>query len=374
VRGTRAGTGSGRALRLATRGSPLALVQARIVADLLRAARPGLEIEEIVVRTEGDRRPEADLDRIGGQGVFVKEVQTAVLQDRADVAVHSAKDLPASTPPGLVLAAVPARADPRDALVGRPLDGLRTGAVIATGSPRRRAQLANLRPDLVFVGLRGNMERRLGRVDAGEVDAVVAAAAALDRLGWGDRVAERLPISWCLPQVGQGALALECREEDGPVRRLLEEIDDRLAHRTVAAERAFLAALGAGCTVPVAGWAEPTGDDEGGATGDGATLLRLHGLIAGGDGRVLVRGHLEGREPEALGPALVRYLVLECGASSVDGWETVGAGIGTGFGAATPGTPATAGTTTAGTTTAGTPATAGTATGTGGTPSTPAGP
>lgn len=306
----------GRALRLATRGSPLALVQARIVADLLRGARPGLETEEVVVRTEGDRHPEADLDRMGGRGVFVKEVQAAVLHGRADVAVHSAKDLPAVTPPGLVLAAVPARADPRDAVVGRPLGALGTGAVIATGSPRRRAQLANIRPDLVFVGIRGNMATRLGRVDVGEVDAVVTAAAALDRLGWADRAAERLPISRCLPQVGQGALALECREDDEEVRSLLGQVDDRFAHRTVAAERSFLAALGAGCTVPVAGWAEQ-------APGCASPRLRLHGLVASGDGRVLVRSHLDGDDPEALGTALVRHLVVDCGASSVDGWETV---------------------------------------------------
>ncbi len=297
-------------LRLATRGSPLALVQARIVTRLLHSVRAGVRVEEVVVRTEGDRRPDADLDRIGGQGVFVKEVQAAVLDGRADVAVHSAKDLPPATPPGLLLAAVPARADARDALVGRALDDLPPGAVVGTGSPRRRAQLANLRPDLTFVGLRGNMATRVERATTGAVDAVVAAAAALDRLGWGDRVAERLSVTRCLPQVGQGALALECREDDEDARTLLEAVDDRRAHREVVAERAFLGALGAGCTVPVAGWAEP---------GDGP--LRLHGMIASGDGRVVVRGSLEGDDAEALGVALARHLVTGGGASAVEGWS-----------------------------------------------------
>lgn len=309
-------------LRLATRGSPLALVQARIVARLLQSVRSGVRVEEVVVRTEGDRRTDADLDRIGGQGVFVKEIQSAVLGGRADVAVHSAKDLPPVTPPGLVLGAVPARADARDALVGRPLDELRPGAVVATGSPRRRAQLANLRPDLTFVGVRGNMATRVERAATGAVDAVVAAAAALDRLGWGDRVAERLSVIRCLPQVGQGALALECRVDDGEARQLLEAIDDPGAHRELRAERAFLAALGAGCTLPVAGWAAP---------GEGA--LRLHGMIASGDGRVVVRGALEGDDPERLGAALARHLVVDGGASSVEGWLT-GAGAPAGAGPA----------------------------------------
>lgn len=301
-------------LRLATRGSPLALVQARIVARLLQSVRAGVRVEEVVVHTEGDRDTHAPLDRIGGQGVFVKEVQAAVLDGRADVAVHSAKDLPPGTPPGLVLAAVPARADARDALVGRPLGALAPGAVVGTGSARRRAQLANLRPDLTFVGLRGNMGTRLERAASGALDAVVAAAAALDRLGWGDRVAERLPVSSCLPQVGQGALALECREGDEPALELLGAVDDRRAHRELVAERAFLAALGAGCTLPVAGWAEP---------GEGP--LRLHGMIASGDGRVVVRGVLEGDDPQPLGAALAHHLVTGGGASSLEGWSTVGA-------------------------------------------------
>jgi hydroxymethylbilane synthase len=309
-------------VRLATRGSPLALVQATIVSGLLVDAAPGLVVERVVVRTVGDRRADVELDRLGGQGAFAKEVQAAVLDGRADVAVHSAKDLPPETPPGLVLAAVPERADPRDVLVGRTLAELPTGALVATGSARRRAQLANLRPDLTFVGLRGNMGTRLDRARdgaVGAVGAVVAAAAALDRLGWSDRIAERLSVRRCLPQVGQGALALECRDDDDGVRRLLDAVDVRAAHRALAAERAFLAALGAGCAVPAAAWAAPAHP--------GATRLVLRGLLASGDGRVVVREELEGDDPHALGRALAELLVTGRGGSSIEGWQdAVGSG------------------------------------------------
>lgn len=314
--------GRGRVVRLATRGSPLALAQAAIVEALLAGAGAALELERVVVRTEGDRRPDEDLERIGGQGVFVKEIQAAVLEDRADVAVHSAKDLPPGTPPGLVLAAVPERADPRDAMVGSTLGALVPGAVVATGSARRRAQLAHIRPDLGFVGLRGNMATRLGRAGDGTVDAVVAAAAALDRLGWHERIAERLPVSWCLPQVGQGALALECREDDHELRALLARVDVRSAHRALDAERGFLAALGAGCSLPVGAWAEG-GASQGDAGGAGAGRLRLHAMIASGDGRVIVRGHLDGDDPSSLGAALAHRLVVDRGASSLEGWDAV---------------------------------------------------
>lgn len=302
-------------LRLATRGSPLALAQADIVTELLEARAPGIEVTRVVVHTEGDRRVDDALDQIGGQGIFVKEVQHAVMAGRADVAVHSAKDLPPAAPPGLALVAVPPRADPRDALVGCVLEELAPGAVVATGSPRRRAQLAHLRPDLVFVGLRGNMATRLDRAADGTVAAVVAAAAALDRLGWADRLTERLSPAVCLPQVGQGALALECRADDGDVRSLVGALDDPAAHLAVAAERAFLRALGAGCTLPVAAYGQ-TG-------GDGSQRVSLEGLIASGDGRVVVRGRLEGDDPEALGPALAHLLVDGRGASSIEGWGAV---------------------------------------------------
>ncbi len=293
-------------LRLATRGSPLAMRQTELVADLLRAAHAGdLEVETVVVSTRGDRLADEPLARIGGQGVFVKEVQAAVLDGRADAAVHSAKDLPPGGQPGLVIGAVPPRADVRDALAGSRLDALAAGAVVATGSARRRAQLANLRPDLTFVELRGNMARRLERVGDGEVRAVVVAMAALDRLGMSHRADEVLSARRCLPQVGQGALAVECREDgdgvEGGVRAALRAIDDPATHAALDAERALLDALGAGCTLPVGGWARPTGSG----------TLELEAVLASGDGRVVVRAAGEGSlgAPRDLGARVAAQLV-----------------------------------------------------------------
>ncbi|MHB8220673.1 MAG: hydroxymethylbilane synthase [Acidimicrobiales bacterium] len=294
-------------LRLATRGSPLARRQTELVAGWLQAAVAGLGIETVVVRTEGDRRAGESLDRIGGQGLFAAEVQRAVREGRADVAVHSAKDLPARTPPDMVLAAVPSRADARDALVGSTLAGLPTGGVVATGSARRRAQLANARPDLSFVDLRGNMATRAAKAEEAGVDAVVVAVAAFDRLGWRDRITDVLATEVCLPQVGQGALALECRDDDVATRAVLAAVDHAPAHRTLAAERAFLAAVGGSCSVPVGAWAE--------LLGNGA--LRLHAMVASGDGRVLVRAHLPGDDPVALGTELARHLMEDRGGAAV---------------------------------------------------------
>ncbi|HET6812111.1 MAG TPA: hydroxymethylbilane synthase [Acidimicrobiales bacterium] len=291
-------------LRIATRGSALALWQARHVAALLReAARVDAtgpaEIEEVIVRTTGDVRRDVPIHEMGGQGVFVKEVQAAVLEGRADLAVHSAKDLPPRPAPGLVLAAVPRRADPRDALAGAALADLPAGARVATGSVRRRAQLAWLRPDLTFVGLRGNIGTRLERVGAAgadRVDAVVVAAAALDRLGLLDRAAEVLPVSALLPQVGQGALAVECADDRPDVRELVARIEDLGSRREVDAERAFLDTLGGGCELPVGALARAP--SAGGA-------LTIDVMMASLDGRVVARHRAEGpaAEPEVLGRA-----------------------------------------------------------------------
>ena len=249
----------GDALRIATRESPLALWQARHVAARLRDAHGALEVELVPMTTEGDRRTDVPLSEIGGKGVFAKEVQRAVLDGRADLAVHSAKDLPALTPEGLVIAATPPRADVRDALVGHGLADLPTGAVVATGSQRRRVQLAHLRGDLQFVDLRGNMATRLARV--GEVDAVVVAAAALERLGLADRITEHLDASTMVPQVGQGALAVECRADDPRTTMLLAAIDDTETRTHVTAERSFLVELGGDCSLPAGAHARSDGPD-----------------------------------------------------------------------------------------------------------------
>jgi hydroxymethylbilane synthase len=246
-------------LRVATRRSPLALWQAEHVAALLQAAHPGLDVDLVPLDTEGDRRLDVPIAEVGGKGVFAKEVQQAVLDGRADLAVHSAKDLPAVTVDGLLLAAVPERGDVRDALVGVALDDLAEGATIATGSQRRRAQLRALRPDLVFVELRGNMATRLSKVPDG--GSIVVASVALERLGLGDHIVERFPVDVLVPQVGQGALAVECRADDQATAALLAPIEDAASRRRVDAERAFLAELGGDCDLPAGAHAVLEGDD-----------------------------------------------------------------------------------------------------------------
>jgi hydroxymethylbilane synthase len=293
--------------------------QAHRVAELLEARSPGARsdhptCEIVVIETTGDRLADVPVHRIGGQGAFVTEVQTAVLDGRADIAVHSAKDLPSLTPRGLVLACVPERADPRDALVGSRLAELRPGAPVATGSVRRRAQLAWLRPDLTFVELRGNMATRLEKAVA--VGAGVVAVAALERLGRQDEIAEVLDTGTLLPQVAQGALAVECRADDDQVREVLDGIDDAVAHRAVRAERAFLGALGGGCTLPIGALATPSGF--GPATEDGE--LSLEGLLASRDGRILLRRRCSDDDPVELGRRLAADL-LDHGGLVLDDWS-----------------------------------------------------
>lgn len=283
-------------LRAATRGSALALHQTRSVEALL-----GRPVEAVVVETTGDRRRDAPIWEIGGRGVFAKEVQGAVLDGRADVAVHSAKDLPSSVPDGLVLAAVPRRADPRDVLVGGALDDLAPGALVATGSVRRRAQLAWMRPDLTFTGLRGNIETRLAR--ASGYAAIVTAAAALDRLDRAAAVAQVLDPRVVVPQVGQGALAVEAREGDHEVLDALRAIEDGPSRVAVDAERAYLAELGGGCDLPVGAHAEVDADG----------TVALTGVLATLDGRIVLRATRSGRDPAALGRAVARHLLDEAG-------------------------------------------------------------
>jgi hydroxymethylbilane synthase len=235
-------------LRLATRGSPQARTQAQLVADAVTATT-GEAVELVLVETTGDRKQSVPLHTIGGQGVFVKEVQQAVLDGRADAAVHSAKDLPSETPVALQLAALCRRRDAADALIGRSLAELADGAVVATGSVRRRAQLADARPDLRFVELRGNIARRLGQIPAD--GSIVMAVAALEVLGMTDRIAERLDPVVFVPAVGQGCVAVECRADDARIAEVLARVDDASTRFAVTTERAFLAELGAGCTLPL---------------------------------------------------------------------------------------------------------------------------
>jgi len=314
-------TAGPRVLRLATRGSPLALWQARRVTALL--AGIGVAAVPVVIDTEGDRRTDVPLSQLGGQGVFVKEVQAAVARGDAEAAVHSAKDLPASDAlgvSGLVLAAFPERGDPRDVLVGGRLDDLPTGSTVATGSARRRVQLANLRPDLSFADLRGNLATRLARVGIDGITAVVAARAALDRLEWlapAGLAVETLEPATMLPQVAQGALAVECRDDDDATRGALAAIDDLAVRALVEAERAFLAELGGGCTLPVGAHAVH-GDSEG-----GGPRLRLTGMLAGADGHIVLRHQSEGADGPALGRAVARYLLDDAGGADLGPWSPV---------------------------------------------------
>lgn len=249
---------SGTRLRIATRVSNLAQWQARHVAGLLETVEPSLAVELVDVTTAGDKDRTRPLDRVGGVGVFTREIQQAVLEGRADLAVHSLKDLPTEPVDGLVLAGVPSRGEIADALLlpaGETLtngiDGLDREARVGTGSPRRQAQLRFVRPDLELVGIRGNVETRLNKLDAGEYDAVVLAVAGLIRLGLEDRISARLDGKTMLPAVGQGALGLECRDDDAVTAALLTEITHEPTRQAVSAERALMARLQAGCHAPV---------------------------------------------------------------------------------------------------------------------------
>ena len=278
-------------VRIATRGSDLALVQARYVAARIEKEL-GASTEIVLVKTTGDRIQSVSLAKIGGKGLFVKEIEEALTDGRADVAVHSAKDLPAVLADRLELAAFPQRADFRDALVaseaGATLGALGNGARVGTGSARRSAQLKANRADLEIVPLRGNVPTRLRKLVEQELDAVILACAGLDRLGFGDQIEERISPDLMLPAVAQGALALEARSGEALCDDLAALNDPQTA-RSVSAERGFLSRLGADCTVPVACLAEDAADG----------MLWLRGLVAAVDGSRIVRGELEVAAGEA---------------------------------------------------------------------------
>jgi hydroxymethylbilane synthase len=267
-------------LRIGTRGSPLARVQTALVCHALQEAHPELAargaLEVVAIRTTGDRVVDRPLPELGGKGLFCKEIETALLAGRIDLAVHSMKDLPTWLPDGLVIGAVLPREDPRDVLIARvgdDIDGLPEAAVIGTASVRRRAQLLARRPDLRVVNFRGNVETRLRKLAAGEVDATLLALAGLKRLGIAPAGAVILAPEVMLPAVGQGAIGIECRTNDEGARALLAAIDDPASSACLRAERALLAALDGSCHTPIAGYAELAGG-----------RLRLRALIARPDG------------------------------------------------------------------------------------------
>jgi len=261
-----------RVVRVGTRGSALALAQTALVIATLTAVDPATVYEPTIIRTEGDRDKTTPLTVLGGQGVFTVSLQEALLHGEVDMAVHSAKDLPPQTPGGLVLAAFPERADPRDVLISRHGTGLAalpSGARVGTSSRRRAVQARAINPGIEIVELRGNLDTRLRKSTGPEYDGIIVAAAGLERMGWQERITEYLPTDRFVPSPGQGALGIECRADDTEMRALLARIDDRPTRIAVTAERALLAAAGAGCTMPLAAYAEAHGD-----------ILRLWGMAA----------------------------------------------------------------------------------------------
>lgn len=250
-------------VRVGTRGSALALAQAALAIDALRAVAPEIAYDVTIIRTEGDRDKVTPLTVLGGQGVFTVALQDALLRGEADIAVHSAKDLPPATPDGLVLAALPERADPRDVFISRhgvPLAALPPGARVGTSSRRRAVQARAINPAVEIVELRGNLDTRLRKSTEAEYDGIIVAAAGLDRMGWQERIIEYLPVDRFVPSPGQGALGIECRADAAAIVALLARIDHPPTRAAVTAERALLAAAGAGCTMPLAGYAEVKDD------------------------------------------------------------------------------------------------------------------
>lgn len=311
------GLKSNRTIRIGTRGSRLALTQAGWARDQLALAHPETSFELEIIKTTGDRLKSAPLSVIGGQGVFTKELQDALADGRIDLAIHSLKDLPSHTPDALVIAAVPEREDPRDALVlpvrnGESktidsLDELPRGSNVGTSSPRRLAQLKHARGDLRITELRGNVDTRLRKLDEGGYDAIVLASAGLRRMNLHARISLAIPAAEMLPAIGQAALGIEARLDDEEARRLALALDDAATHRAVNAERSLLRHLGGGCQLPIAGFAE-THDSQ----------LYLRGLVAAPDGSTIVRDELRGdvNVPEDLGEQLAHRL-LRLGAESL---------------------------------------------------------
>lgn len=292
-------------LRIATRKSPLALWQAEHVAALLRECHGGLRVELVPMSTRGDKLLDAPLAKVGGKGLFIKELENALLDGRADIAVHSLKDVPVEVPDGFALPVVMDRADPRDGLVSNHHDSLARlppGARVGTSSLRRQCQLLAARPDLDIRTVRGSVHTRLAKLDAGDYDALILAVSGLQRLGLGDRVREALEPEVLLPAVGQGVLGIECRGDHPEVEGLVAPLADADSTARVRAERAMNARLGGGCQVPIAGYAELHGDE-----------LTLRGLVASVDGSRLLhaRGQGSREQGEQLGRSVAEDLLSQ---------------------------------------------------------------
>lgn len=297
-------------LRIATRESALALWQANYVKDKLEQAHPELEVVLVPMTTKGDQILDTPLAKIGGKALFVKELEVAMLEDRADIAVHSMKDVPVEFPDGLMLHTICEREDPRDAFVSNTfedLDSLPEGAVVGTSSLRRQCQIKALRSDLDIRDLRGNVNTRLRKLDEGQYDAIILAAAGLLRLEMPERIKQYLPTEFILPANGQGAVGIECRVNDDEVQALLSVLEDAETRARVLAERAMNRGLEGGCQVPIGSYAEVDGDD-----------ILLKGLVGSLDGKEVIRSQISGKvaDAESLGESLAKEL-LSKGADAI---------------------------------------------------------
>ncbi|RJE91057.1 hydroxymethylbilane synthase [Paenibacillus sp. 1011MAR3C5] len=299
-----------RVIVVGTRQSALALTQSGQVIDELKriSEQQGLgytfEVRKIV--TKGDRILDVTLSKVGGKGLFVKEIEQALLDGEIDIAVHSMKDMPFQLQEGLMNGATPKRVNPLDCLVtreGQDLDSLPQGARVGTSSLRRASQLKNRRPDLQLESIRGNIDSRIRKLETEGFDAVVLAAAGLTRMGWEDRISSLIPEDICIPAVGQGALGIECRENDRQVRELLALLNDRETEITVRAERSFLGRLNGGCQVPIGAYATIVSEEADGP------VLELTGMVGSPDGETLLKEMKRGKDPEKLGKEVAESLI-----------------------------------------------------------------
>lgn len=310
---------------IGTRGSKLALWQAEWVSSEIKRMRPDIEVSLVKIKTTGDKILDVPLAKVGGKGLFVKEIEEALLRKEVDLAVHSMKDVPTDFPPNLHLAAICKREDPRDAFISpmvkersqesekiifkyKSFDDLPQGATVGTSSLRRSCQLLNKRPDLKIVQLRGNLDTRLRKLDEGQFDAIILAAAGVKRLGLEKRITSILPVDVSLPAIGQGAIGIECRIDDEFINSLLSNLNDKETSICVKAERAFLKRLEGGCQVPIAGYARM----------NDKSLLIMDGLVGSLSGDRLIRGHIEGKpeDCEDLGTKLAED-ILSRGAKEI---------------------------------------------------------
>jgi hydroxymethylbilane synthase len=273
-------------VKIGTRGSVLALWQAEWVRSQILSLRPDVEVEIVKIKTTGDKILDVPLAQVGGKGLFVKEIETALLEKRVDLAVHSMKDMPAEIPPGLCIGVVPQRENPMDVLIsrnGQTFDALPEGARIGSSSLRRGAQVRHQRPDMTIHPLRGNLDTRLKKLHTENLDAIILAAAGVRRLGLEDQITEYIPDTIMLPAIGQGALSIEIREDDNAIQNLIAPMDHRETRLAVEMERAFLARLEGGCQVPIAGQAKVAGDQ-----------VEMTGMVAEIDGSALIRKTISG--------------------------------------------------------------------------------